>query len=147
LVDNLVEILKPLTSKKQKEIKINAPAEIKNVLCDPLLITEAIENILTNAIYYSPEESKDIDLTIEVRKNDYLISIHNSGVIDQATIEKIRNFERFVRGDNAQKQQPSGSGLGLYITKKVVEANGGDLWFESNEKIGTVFYITIVKNK
>ena len=147
LVDNLVETLKPLTSKKQKEIKVNAPAEIKNVICDPLLITEAIENILTNAVYYSPEDSKDIDITIDVRKNDYLISIHNSGVIDQATIKKIRNFERFVRGDNAQKQQPSGSGLGLYITKKVVEANGGNLWFESNDKIGTIFYITIVKNK
>jgi PAS domain S-box-containing protein len=147
LVDNLVEILKPLTSKKQKNIKVNAPSEIKNVLCDPILITEAIENILTNAIYYSPENSQDIDLAIEVRKDDYLISIHNSGVIDLETIEKIKNFERFVRGDNAQKQQPSGSGLGLYITKKVVEANGGNLWFESNKKIGTIFYITIVKNK
>ncbi|MFZ2390304.1 MAG: PAS domain S-box protein [Minisyncoccales bacterium] len=147
LVDNLVETLKPLTSKRQKEIKVNAPTEIKNVFCDPLLITEAIENILTNAVYYSPEDSKDINLAIDVRKDDYLISIHNSGVIDQATIKKIRNFERFVRGDNAQKQQPSGSGLGLYITKKVVEANGGNLWFESNEKIGTIFYITIVKNK
>lgn len=147
LVDNLVEILKPLTSKNNKNIKIDAPAEIKNVFCDPLLITEAIENILTNAIYYSPEDSKDVDVAIKVRKNDYLISIHNNGVIDPATAEKIKNFEKFVRGDNAPKQQPSGSGLGLYITKKVVEANGGNLWFESNSKIGTIFYITIAKNK
>ncbi|MFZ3057635.1 MAG: PAS domain S-box protein [Minisyncoccales bacterium] len=145
LVDNLVEILKPLTNKKNKVIKINAPAEIKNVYCDPILTTEAIENILTNAIYYSPENSQDIDMAISEREDDYLISIHNSGVMSSETISKIKNFERFVRGEEASKKQPSGSGLGLYITKKVVEASGGTLWFESNTKIGTIFYITITK--
>ena len=145
LVDNLVEILKPLTNKKNKVIKINAPAEIKDVYCDPILTTEAIENILTNAIYYSPENSQDIDMAISERKDDYLISIHNSGVMNSETMAKIKNFERFSRGDEASKKQPSGSGLGLYITKKVVEASGGTLWFESNAKIGTIFYITITK--
>lgn len=145
LIDDLCESFKILADNKKKNIKIIAPQNLKDIYCDPVLITEAIGNLLNNAINYSLESSKEIIIKIEDRKNDYLITIHNEGNIDPSSIKKIKVFNKFVRGKNALEIEPSGSGLGLYITKKVIEANGGDVWFESETKSGTNFYLVINK--
>ncbi|MFA5932251.1 MAG: PAS domain S-box protein [Candidatus Paceibacterota bacterium] len=147
LFNKLVLALKNLTEKKKKNIKITIPSQIKNIYCDPLFLSEALSNLLHNAIVYSEENSKDIDLKISEREKDYLISIHNDGFIDSATLEKIKKFGKFVRGDNSPKIKPEGSGLGLYLAKSIIESSGGKLWCESNIKSGTTFYLTIIKEK
>ncbi len=53
-------------------------------------------------------------------------------------------FEKFYRGADAQKLA-MGSGLGLFIAKTGIEANGGEAWFESDKKRGTTFYFTVPK--
>ena len=145
LVDDLAAQFKVLASSKNKIIKVVGPTELKNVYCDPLLIHEALENLLSNAITYSLENSKEIIIEIKEQKDNYIISVHNDGVIDPVAAEKINKFDKFMRGSNAIETEPAGSGLGLYITKKVVEASGGNIWFESNAKSGTTFYLTIIK--
>jgi len=147
LVNDSVESIKAFANKKQKEIKIIAPENIKNVNCDPVLVSEALENLLTNAVNYSLIGSKEIKITINDRSEDYMISVHNAGSIEKSVQEKIKKYDKFVRGANAPGIQPTGSGLGLYITKKVIEANGGSIWFESSAKDGTTFYLTIIKSK
>lgn len=147
LINNLVISLKSLSNKKNKIIKIIISPNVKDVYCDPILINESLENLLTNAIVYSKEDSKEVIITVENRNKDYLISVHNEGYIDDLSAEKINIFDKFSRGLKSQEIEPSGSGLGLYITKKMVEAGGGTIWFTSNIKSGTTFYITIVKSK
>lgn len=145
LIFELAESLKKFAINKEKIIKITCPKKLKEIYCDPLLISEALTNLLINAINYSSHESEEIKLIVTERTNDYQVSIHNSGVMDLSLQEKINKYERFVRGVNAIDKQTAGSGLGLYITKKVMEANGGKIWFESNVKSGTTFYVAINK--
>ena len=80
------------------------------------------------------------------KADEYIVSVHNDGVIGPLLIDKINEYNKFARGINAKEIMPAGSGLGLYITKKVIEASGGTIWFESNTKSGTTFYLTIIKN-
>ena len=147
LINDLVASLKSLADKKKKNIKIINLPNLKEVYCDPILINESLENLLTNAFVYAKEDSKDITISVEDREDDYLISIHNEGYIDDSSSEKINLFDKFSRGANSSVIEPTGSGLGLFITKKMVEASGGTIWFTSNIESGTNFYLTIVKNK
>ena len=145
LINDLVVSLKSLADKKKKNIKIINLPNLKEVYCDPILINESLENLLTNAFVYAKEDSKDITISVEDRKDDYLISVHNEGYIDTISSEKMNIFDKFSRGADSSKIEPSGSGLGLFITKKMMEASGGTIWFESNIKTGTTFYLTINK--
>jgi PAS domain S-box-containing protein len=145
LVEGLLSSIDSLAKEKGKNIKIDNFSNLQNIDCDPLLIYEALENLLVNAINYSPRDSKVINIEAVDQPSEYLISVHNDGMIDQVAIEKILKFEKFVRGTEATDMSPSGSGLGLYITKKLIEESGGKLWLESNAKSGTTFYFTIVK--
>ena len=144
---DLINSLKTLTDKKNKIIETKFNADIKNVNCDPVIIDEVLENLLSNAVNYSKEDSKKIILTVTERAGDYLISIWNEGLIDSLSLEKMKNFDKFVRGVGSSEVEPAGSGLGLYITKKMIEAHGGNVWFESDVKVGTTFYVTIIKSK
>lgn len=144
LINDLIKNLSLVKDKKL--LKFIAPKKLPKIKCDPFLIKESLENIINNAILYSRGESKIVTIKIEDRKDDYLISVNNEGLIEPEIVKKMNIFKKFVRGDYATKVQPSGSGLGLYITKKVVELSGGKIWFESSAKSGTTFYITIVKN-
>ena len=62
-----------------------------------------------------------------------------------ASVSNTSIFEKFTRGIDSPKAQPEGSGLGLYIVKKIIENSGGTIWFESNAENGTTFYLTIGK--
>ncbi len=145
LINDLIVLLKPLINKYKKDIKTILPLNIKNVYCDPVLMSEALKNLLTNAIIYSLEGSQDIILEVKNRTKDYLISVHNDGFIKKTSLGDIKKFEKFVRGQGASDRQPEGSGLGLYITNNILKASGESFWCESNTKFGTSFYLTITK--
>ncbi len=147
LINNLFSSFEFLISKGNKNIIIKIPDGLKDIYCDPVLIYEALKNLLNNAIIYGATDSKDIILSVIERDEDYLISIHNDGYINSDAILKIKDFQKFTRGIGASEIQPAGSGLGLYITKKVIEASGGNVWFESSAEHGTTFYLTIIKSK
>jgi PAS domain S-box-containing protein len=147
LINNLVASFKILADNNKKKIKIVLPSKLKRVYCDPVLINEALGNLLKNAIDYSGNNSEEIRVSARERKFDYLISIHDYGVIDPLSIKNMNKFSKFIRGSEASDSQSSGSGLGLYITKKIIEASGGNFWFKSDAKSRTTFYLTIVKKK
>ena len=80
-------------------------------------------------------------MTIEQQEDEYLFSVSDTGFgipkKDQPLI-----FNKLFRADNAKQQGVEGTGLGLYITKTIVEKSGGKIWFESEENKGTTFLIT-----
>jgi len=128
---------------KIKNIKIALSAEcLKKMILkvDEQKIEQAMQNILSNAIKYSPNGST---ISVNCKKNDgqYVCSFKDKGIgIPQ--YQQHRMFEKFFRADNVITVG-SGTGLGLYIARHIVEGHGGKMWFESKENKGTTVYISL----
>ena len=138
-----ITILKPHADFKGIEIAFQKDEEIKEIMLDPKIFSEAFKNILDNAITYAPKDSK-VRVFSDKKENEYVISVHNDGpAIDGQEQSKI--FTKFYRGEAAKELRPEGSGLGLFIAKSAIEAMGGKIWFQSpaHENIGAIFYISV----
>lgn len=108
---------------------------------DPDRMIQVLDNIMNNAIKYSPDGGT---ITGRMQKTDdaVIISISDEGMgIPKADLNKI--FTRFYRVDRARSRAMGGSGLGLAISKEVVEQHGGRIWAESKEGKGTTFYLSL----
>lgn len=104
-------------------------------------IIQVLDNIMNNAIKYSPDGGV-ITGRMEKRGDQVVISISDQGMgIPKADLQKV--FSRFYRVDRARSRAMGGSGLGLAISKEVVEQHGGRIWAESTEGTGTTFYVSL----
>lgn len=113
------------------------------VQTDTLLFKEVLSNLVSNAIKYTPPGGK-VEVTVKSRRYDVLFVVADSGMgIPKYSQEQI--FTKFFRAHNVVKQETSGTGLGLYLVKGLVDALGGKIWFESAEGKGTVFSVTLPK--
>ncbi len=142
LIEAAIRQLRPTLEKKNQKINLKAKIRLKSVNIDPLLFSEAFSNILNNACNFAPENGK-IDVTIGAGNNNYLVGIRNYGPMI-AKSDQAKVFSKFYRGKNARNLQYVGSGLGLFIAKAAVEANGGKIWFKST-RAATTFYFTVPK--
>lgn len=98
-------------------------------------LTQVLDNIISNALKYSPEGGK-ITFTMTEELGQIVISVSDEGVgIPKDKLDKI--FERFYRVDKARTRKLGGTGLGLAIAKEMIEAHGGKIWAESTEGQGT----------
>ena len=100
------------------------------------------QNLLTNAIKYTPPKGT-IKISIKKNKEDVLVSVSDNGYgIPKKQQENI--FTKMFRADNVKLRDTTGTGLGLYIVKSIIEQSAeGNIWFESKENKGTTFYFTI----
>jgi len=124
--------------------KVRIIFEEKNpawVIGDDDKLKLAIENLLSNAIKYTL--GKGIaEVSFSKKDGFYIFSVKDDGAgIPESQQKKI--FEKFFRSDNALKNNTAGTGLGLYITKNIVEQSGGKVWFQSEENKGSVFNFSI----
>lgn len=111
------------------------------VYADPGLTEEILVNLIDNAVKYSFDNTTVLVRT-QVRDGMALVSVHDQGPGIPA--EQIRLlFGRFVRLSRPGEPARPGSGLGLYITKRLVEMQGGKIWVESEVGKGSTFYFTL----
>lgn len=104
-------------------------------------LTQVLDNIISNAIKYSPEGGT-ITFSLIQQEEQIVISVSDEGVgIPNDQVGKI--FERFYRVDKARTRKLGGTGLGLAIAKEMVEAHGGEIWAESEEGHGTTVFFTL----
>lgn len=104
-------------------------------------ITQVLDNIISNALKYSPEGGT-IRFNLEEKDTKLEVSVSDEGVgIPKENLSKI--FDRFYRVDKARTRKLGGTGLGLAIAKEMVVAHGGDIWVKSKEGIGTTIHFTL----
>ncbi|WP_404348640.1 cell wall metabolism sensor histidine kinase WalK [Sutcliffiella horikoshii] len=131
-------------SKSQKvDFVRSMPNQEIFVSIDTDKITQVLDNIISNAMKYSPEGGT-ITFTVDIEEaaNQILVSISDQGVgIPKSDINKI--FERFYRVDKARTRMLGGTGLGLAIAKEMIQAHDGDIWASSVEGKGTTIYFTL----
>lgn len=108
---------------------------------DPEKIEIVFQNIMDNAVKYTPAGG-NIKIEVESVGGYALIKIQDSG-IGIPDEEFPRVFGKFFRAKNAIGLQPSGSGIGLFIAKNIVDKHQGQIWFESEPNKGSVFYVKL----
>ena len=139
-IDEACNILQPLAQKKN--IKINkAMLEDFEVFADYTKIQQIIYNLMSNAIKFSPEND-EIEIAVVYDDKTYKIAIHDNGVgIDKKYHGKI--FAKFVQLDSAYTKKESSTGLGLTITKELVELHGGKISLISEINNGSTFIVEL----
>jgi PAS domain S-box-containing protein len=108
---------------------------------DALIAKEVLSNLVSNGIKYSPEGGK-VSVTIRPRLNHIQVDVTDSGWgIPKVSQEQI--FSKFFRAQNVVKRETTGTGLGLYLVKGLLDALGGQIWFNSEENQFTTFSFTL----
>ena len=126
-----------LADAKRVQLLIEAPAERYWVRADSARIEQVLDNLLSNALKYSPEGAMvKLHLSPDPNKGLLFVAVVDAGPgIPAEEIPHI--FERFYQGRTKNRHASMGSGLGLALAKKVVEAHGGRIWVESQVGKGT----------
>lgn len=108
---------------------------------DPSKFTQVIDNLMNNAIKYSPDGGVITTRLVDKQK-EVILSITDQGLgIPAKDVDHV--FDRFFRVDKARSRAQGGTGLGLAISKEIVERFGGRIWVESIEGKGSTFYIAL----
>ncbi|OGK14248.1 hypothetical protein A3A93_00985 [Candidatus Roizmanbacteria bacterium RIFCSPLOWO2_01_FULL_38_12] len=138
----------------EKNLHVNLIKDVIPIISlDPSLMTIIMQNLLTNAVKYTPEngminvylkilkpQQKADDVNVEIES--VLIQIADNGMgIPKEQQAKI--FTKMFRADNVRIQDPQGTGLGLYMIKRLIERSNGKIWFRSEENKGTAFYVIL----
>lgn len=141
ILKELAKFYEELAAQKNINFKAILPEKTLKIMADEEKIKLAITNLIDNAINYTLPGGT-VTIALKEGEKDLIFSVQDTG-IGIPEKERPRIFTKFFRGAEAIKVQTSGSGLGLFITKNIIEAHGGKIWFESKEKKGTTFYFTI----
>ena len=138
LVDNCTEEF--ITRYPNRIINKNIEKEIF-ITGDPMLLQIAVNNLIENALKYSP---KDMPVGINLELNDTVAELqvtdNGPGIEDD---EKQKVFAKFYRLGNEATKRAKGTGLGLYITRKIVKNHGGNIFILNNTNAGSIFTIQL----
>lgn len=145
MIDGVVMLIEPQLTKEERELRVQIPAPLF-VQADPGRLRQVLMNISTNALKYSPPGTP---ITYSARavidQESYIvISISDKGK-GIAPEDQAQLFQRFVRLESDINSPIRGSGLGLYISRRLVEAMHGTIWIESSgiPGEGSIFHIKL----
>ena len=129
------------TAVSERRFQLNVPVSNKRIIGDRDRLEQVLGNLMENAVKYSPDGS-DIVVSLEEKDDQLMTSVADHGIgIPADEIGQV--FERFHRGRQVSSTNYGGLGLGLYITKQIVERHGGSIWVESREGQGTTFSFSL----
>ena len=129
------------TAVSDRRFHVSVPDDGKLVTGDRDRLEQVLGNLLENAVKYSPDGS-DVTVTVDDRGESLVTAVCDRGIGIPAD-ELGQVFERFHRGRQVSSTNYGGLGLGLYITKQIVERHGGSIWVESKEGQGTSFFFSL----
>lgn len=140
IVDDAVYAVAPLYKSKRLALDVTIPADLPPTFCDRLRVRQVLLNLLSNAGRYT--ERGGVQIAVEQEETRTLISVKDSGP-GIAPEDQKRIFEPFHQAGIPTRRSSEGSGLGLSISKNLVEAHGGKMWLESSLGQGSTFYFSL----
>ena len=132
-----VSLLKVVADQRSVEMVLKIDKKIPSLAVDSEKIRQVMLNMIDNAIYYSNPHKKVV-ITLKSSGKMIEFSVKDSG-IGVSKSEQTNLFGKFFRGTNAKKRRPDGTGVGLFLAKKVILSHDGEMIFESEEGKGSTF--------
>ncbi len=130
----------PILNKNRNRLDIRIESGLPAIYADPVRISQVIVNLISNAVRFT----MDGVITISAKKKDDKILVCVSDTGDGINAKQLLNlFQRYSKKEEPNGSQDTGTGLGLYICKHIVEQHGGKIWIESKEGIGTSVFFTL----
>ncbi len=143
LVESIAEEIKPQLETKAQSLVLQTTPNLPLALCDETRVSQIIINLLSNANKYTLQGGLiTVNITLAEEEGYLQISVQDTGV-GIAPQDQDKLFSRFFRAGSATLTEATGAGLGLNITRSLVELHNGRIWFESELNKGSVFYITL----
>ena len=143
ILTQVISTIKPLYSEKEIEIRLENKNNDYLISADLIKFKEIFYNLLSNAVKYTPKGN--VNIKIEESNKYWKFSIEDNGIgISKKDAPFI--FKEFYRVNSDYVNNISGTGLGLSLTKRIVNLHGGDIWFKSKLGKGSIFIFTIPKN-
>jgi len=150
IVDDVLRSSKRQIEEKKQTALVEIPEQLPKVWADPTRLGQILTNFISNANKYTPEKGR-ITIGAERSSNQWdpggaaevvHIWVRDNGIgISLEDQKKI--FEKFFRSEDQKAREAPGTGLGLNITKSLIEMMGGRVWFESEFRLGTAFHFTV----
>ncbi|MEI7474024.1 MAG: ATP-binding protein [bacterium] len=141
VADKAIKNIEHLITSKNIDFKINIQNNLPLLKMEAQEISKVIYNFIDNAISYSEENSK-IELNIKENKDKIYVCVNNNGPAIPKELQSMI-FNRFKMIERTERKV--GSGLSLYLSKLIIEAHGGSIWYETNQKNGSMFCFTLPK--
>jgi len=149
---NLAKVIKDEVDQLQEtargrnlELVLERPEHFPTLMLDETKMRQVMMNFIDNAIYYTPSGGH-ITVSLIDRPDSIELTVTDNG-IGVPKAEQHHLFTKFFRAHNAKRARPDGTGLGLFMAKKVVVAQGGAIIFKSKEGQGSTFGFTFSKEK
>jgi two-component system, OmpR family, sensor histidine kinase KdpD len=145
LIHDVLGHMQPLL--QGRKVQTNLPDDLPPVELDYLQIDQVLTNLIENAVRYTPADSP-VEISARVDGDNMLISVADRGPgIPEVDLERV--FDKFYRVMPTQSRtaRPVGSGLGLAVSRGLVEAHGGRIWAENQKGGGAVFRFTLPLGK
>ncbi|MBT2758804.1 HAMP domain-containing histidine kinase [Mesobacillus foraminis] len=141
IIEKVVSNLKPAAEKKGLNLVTNL-IDIPDIPIDPQRMEQAIYNLVENAVKYTSQG--EISISSFSKGNEVFVKVIDNGMgIPKEDLSKI--WDRFYRVDQSRTRKSGGTGLGLYVVKKIIDAHGGLVMAESSEDKGSIFTISLNK--
>ncbi len=145
IIHDVIQSCNSLANEKGITIKEDVPATLPAIEVDGKRLRRVMANLLSNAIKFS-NEGGSITIKGAVKESELLVQVSDRGIgIPEEAIPHL--FERFYQVNSSMTRNAGGNGLGLYISKNIVEAHGGRIWAESEIGKGSVFSFALPLNQ
>jgi signal transduction histidine kinase len=145
VINEEIEQLQETAKGRNLELTYERPTHFPTLMLDETKIRQVIMNFIDNAIYYTPGGGH-ISVHLIDKKDTIEFFVTDDG-IGVTKHEQPHLFTKFFRAHNAKRARPDGTGLGLFMAKKVIVAQGGAIIFRSQEGKGSTFGFTFAKAK
>jgi signal transduction histidine kinase len=145
VIESEINQLQEGANAKNLTLSYTKPKEFVTMNLDEMKLRQVIMNFTDNAIYYTPTGGK-IEVELKETPKTVEFTVKDSG-IGVPKDQQHKLFTKFYRADNARKIRPDGTGLGLFMAKKVIIAQGGSMIFDSKEGKGSTFGFSFPKDR